>query len=787
MANQSLTIRYRPVRIGWCVRHQNWDDLRAALRLTHIFWGGKFNPIIPVGTTSAKHLISQFRVDVLFPVNASPEAVEFIKEFQGLEWPLFENELVSRFRNGTPRFLDISHPLSKIAKERLHDRVSKFEDAPPQAFESSDYVMVRWDDNDPLADILLATFGGFPPPDQTGRDYERFWVTNIGAFDYKARKAEILPAQLIDRWSIADISAAELTWDRVPARSTMGFYAGKAGEFEDVVNYWNLQASDLNVIFLDPSYTERMKQIRSAHIGEILKRYEADRQQVRGYASFGWDEDKIPIWSRSQDVVAALEFSKEDVPHYRHIEGVASGAEVKPPLHFFQRKAVLGSVAERYGRRPTLSFQLPEKPFEPYEFSDEHFIVSITAPWEDPDEWSTFWTPYIPSLNHWYGRQIFSSGRAARAEIDGIGMVSSVTSENLDVASLKKIELATRIFESAGIGATASDPGRIAARVISQLGGLSGCRVLKIAGVRKLIREYGPLQEFNRTQAICLIGNQDPKTHRPRFIEYERLFIEQRDYSKNLKPEDAFLYLLSRGVFRVGITLKCTICELSFWISLDDASTEVTCEMCGGKFNVLRQLKTRDWRYRRSGIFGSDNHQEGSIPVALTLHQLQAHFYSTSGRCLFLPNMKLGPAGSEIPPCETDIFVATQEGEETLLAIGECKDAGGSITKDDTTKMAAVADALSNSGLHCYVIFSKTAPFTAEDVENCRLANQPGQTRVIMLSDRELEPDGIYTKASEDFEIGRLGSRMHDMAIATRNIFFSPRLKNATTPTDTPS
>jgi hypothetical protein len=115
------------------------------------------------------------------------------------------------------------------------------------------------------------------------------------------------------------------------------------------------------------------------HVGETLKRYEADRQQVRGYASVGWEEEKIPIWSRSQEVVAALEFSKEDVPHYRHIEGVASGAEVKPPLQFFQRKTVLGSVADRFGR-PTLSFQLPEKPFEPSEFSNEHFIVSITAP-----------------------------------------------------------------------------------------------------------------------------------------------------------------------------------------------------------------------------------------------------------------------------------------------------------------------------------------------------------------------------------------------------------------------
>jgi hypothetical protein len=787
MANLSLTLRYRPVRIGWCVRHGNWDDLRTALRVTHIFWGGKFNPIIPVGTTTAKQLVRQFRVDVLFSINGSSEAVEFTKASQALPWPLLENELVFGYR--TPNFLDISHPLTKIARElKLLDRANRSEEAPPQGFESSNYVAVRWDDDDPLADILLATFGGIPTPDQTGgRDYEQFFLTHIGALPYKAQKGEALPAELIYRSSIADVSAVELTWDRVPARSMMGFYAGNVSEFEDVVNYWNLQASDLNVIFLDPSHAERMKQIRNAHAGDILKRYEADRQQVRGYASVGWDDDKIPIWSRSQGVVAALGFSKEDVPHYREIEGVAIGVEVKPPLHFFQRKAMLGSVADRYGR-PTLSFQLPEKPFEPPEFSDEHFIVSLTAPSEDPDEWSTFWTPYIPSLNPWYGRQLLFGGRDARVEINGIGIVSPVTSENLTVTSLKKIELAKKLFESAGIDATPSDPGRIAARLISQLGGLSGCRVLKIAGVRNLIREYGPLQEFTRTQAISLIGNADPQTHRPRFEEYENLFIEERDFSKKLKPEDAFIYLLSHSVFRVGMTLKCTICELPFWISLDDASTEVTCEMCGGRFNLLRQLKTRgDWRYRRSGIFGSDNHQEGSIPVALTLHQLQAQFLSIRGRSLFLPNMKLEPASAKIPPCETDIFIAIQEGEDTLLAIGECKDAGGSISKDDATKMAAVADALSASGLHCYIIFSKTSAFTADDVENCRLANKPGRTRVIMLSDRELEPHRLYEKTSEDFEIRRHGTTMQDMAIATHDIFFLPRPKKGITPTDAQS
>jgi hypothetical protein len=778
MTNLSLSIRYRPVRIGWCVRSGNWDDLRHALRLTHIFWGGKFNPVIPVGDPSAMQLVRQFRVDTLFPVNASQEATEFTKQSQALGWPLLDDEIVDRFRNAAPKFLDISHPLMKIASElRSLDKSDRADDAPPQAFESSNYVIVHWDEDDPLADILLATFGGLPTRAEIGRDYEGFLLTNIRAFPYKARKNETLPAQLISRRSISDISAAELIWDRVPARSTMGFYAGRANDFEDVVNYWNLQAADLNVIFLDPSHAERMKEIRIAHANEIVKRYEAEREQTRGYATVGWDEDRIPVWSRSQNVAAALEFSKDDVPHFRQIDGTAIGAEVKPPLHSFQRQEVLGSVATRYGR-PTLSFQLPEKPFKPDEFSQEHFVISIRTPFEDPGEGSTFWTPFVPELNIWYGQQLSVGGRNARAEIDGVGIVGRVRSETLALTSLRKTEIAKKLFELAGIGASLSYPGRIASRLISQLGGLQGCRVLKISGVRALIRKYSPLQEFDRTEAMGMIGDLDPETGTPRFGDYESLFIEERDWSTKLKPEDAFGYLLDRGVFRVGLSLTCPTCELPFWISLDDASTIATCEVCGAKFNVLRQLKTRDWKYRRSGIFGRDNHQEGSIPVALTLQQLHAQFHSWYGESFFLPNMKLDPLTANIEPCETDIFIAMQDGSDTVLAVGECKDAGGSITADDARKMAAISDALSGKGFECYIVFSKTAPFTSTDIENCRLANGRGRTRVVMLSNRELEPYNVYEKTSIEYEIRRGGGHsLLDMALATHDIFFAPTPK----------
>jgi len=142
--------------------------------------------------------------------------------------------------------------------------------------------------------------------------------------------------------------------------------------------------------------------------------------------------------------------------------------------------------------------------------------------------------------------------------------------------------------------------------------------------------------------------------------------------------------------------------------------------------------------------------------------------------------MKLEPRGAHIEACETDIFVAIQEGGDTVAAIGECKDSGGYISKEDARKMAGVADALSDYGLHCYIVFSKTAPFTAEEIENCQHANKSRPNRVILLSDRELEPYHVYDKASKEFELRRHGHTLQDMAISTHDIFFAPRPRQIT-------
>ena len=52
MATTSLSVKYRPIKIGFLVRDGSIDDLVKAAGINTLLWGGIHNPIIPISATN---------------------------------------------------------------------------------------------------------------------------------------------------------------------------------------------------------------------------------------------------------------------------------------------------------------------------------------------------------------------------------------------------------------------------------------------------------------------------------------------------------------------------------------------------------------------------------------------------------------------------------------------------------------------------------------------------------------------------------------------------------------
>jgi hypothetical protein len=162
----------------------------------------------------------------------------------------------------------------------------------------------------------------------------------------------------------------------------------------------------------------------------------------------------------------------------------------------------------------------------------------------------------------------------------------------------------------------------------------------------------------------------------------------------------------------------------------------------------------------------------------LTLQQLDTHLRGSLGPSILSTNLLLTAGVSAIPNCETDLFVVTQGVHRIEVAVGECKDGGGKIDLKDAQNMAAIADSFPRDIFETYIIFSKTGPFTAEEIDNCQQA-QKGWTRVILLSSKELEPYHIYEKSSTDFDVSASPNSLHEMTRVTSQIYFQTKTKTS--------
>ena len=760
MDTLSVTVRYRPIRIGWCVRSDDFAALREAWRLSSTMWGGRYNPVIPIhDVDNARALIELFRIDLLWPVSNDSAVNSFIALFPHLRNPLLHNQLFVPHGNGTrsATILDIYHPIRRVHEEHFKNNPSP----------DLNLVVYEWSEEDPLSDIWCATFGAVPSQDVTGTDYLGLIEKYLAAERLAIGSGDPWPVGSKDRWTLSGLGQSGLQkhYSVKNYWGHPGFYIGNAGNFEDLVNYWNLRATDTHIIFFDPSHANRFDGIRAKWL-DVLR--------ARPTGCFK-SENAIAIWAKDRDEQRDLRAFGKGLRICTVDTGVWNGLNVKAPYMYFSEGTSLATIGTSSGK-PRVSFQLPPKPFSEERWThNQHLVVSTDLGIGlFGNERFTLTTPYVPELNEFYGRNCYFEWDKARVEPDGLGIISHASRSDLSLDALDVSLLIEKMFQVAGITAIPSKPGLIASRLIQQMGGLQNCRPFKISGVRSLIERFGPDQSFTRSGAIQTIRAKDPATQEVRFSLYEDLFIEERTFRSKLTPDAVLSYLLKKNVFRAGLEFDCPSCRLEFWTALDDLSTELDCTYCGNRFNVTPHLNHRgDWRFRRSGLFGRYDSQEGAIPVVLTLQQLDTIFGSRE--MFYTTAMELRSATGKIKKCEADFVVVVPKHQDgrIQIAIGECK-TRKPITEEDIGNLESVAAAFPASRFDVFVILVKLTDFSQDEITWAASLNDEYHRRAILLTERELEPYHLYERTAVELNVNKIAVSFEDMANITHQIYFQP-------------
>ncbi len=710
------------------------EDLIKAAGVNCLLWGGMYNPIIPIikgENTFAEQLLKLFSVDVLYAVSESQEINTLIQKYRLLTDPgryaqniFYEDWYTKKQISG---YLD-----SKNIIDYLWDKEFKHK---PMEFKSA-FSLFDWKDNDPLSNVFSVQFGFFPKQSDLNLkyDYKDLFLKGLRGKEQSIPLTGPISVNAFKSISPIQATGVELRgFSRGASYNGNGIYLGMANEFEDLLTFWNLRSSGINVGYVALDSMERCETFGQSYLDELNK-------LPNSHPNI---EDRIIIYHR----IEYNEIDKELIKRFNskkqlvrsHIKEISwNGLNVQPADQVFSWEQTSVEV-EKQANRYRASIRLPNKPFlvdQDQDRGSKYLGVIVDAYGEYEYPGYTLSPPYIRELSEFYGREIALTPLKFRIGREGITFLITERENSVLVYPLSIHGLIEKLFEIVGLTAKTSQAGLIARRIIEKIGGIDGARVFKIKGARMLLQEGGRDKFVTGNDAIGII-----KKHN--FEKHKRLYIEPRD-APDLTGAHVFDFLLKKGFLRAGLQFLCHHCRLKQWQSLKEIDDTWYCEFCGGENQTSLHLrgKSGNWMYRKSGLFAKSNHQEGAIPVLLTL---LCFYRIISSLSEFRYSTALEIKG-DVPDCETDFFVINTRGQKKIeIGFGECKSDGGIIDIEDCEKMKSIYKKLNSiEGVRTYITFGKTAnSFSPNETILFKRLNNEG-IPTILFTNRELEPYDPY-------------------------------------------
>ncbi len=726
MAATSTNISYRPIRVGLLVRIGEVEDIIQAAGVNSLLWGGRFNPLIPFSpsdTDRADRIANSYNVDFLYPVVPTKDITDYLEKRPILNEGGFHyhNLLYSDYPSEKKRLGYLS-----VLEAIIHQWSNEFKDKADDY--QSNWSLIKWEVGDPLSNLFAVTFGYYPRNLSLRDDYESLFVSGLRPRIDNVTTNETVSSTLADRRTPLALTSLMLVSKPTPSTTReLGLYVGDPSDFRSLVNFWNLRAAGNRIQFLPKNSLDRYGDFLAAYLG-LLDKLTSRNAKVTDRLNFYFQDEGV-------DYIRALADKFNTTKPITFVDlGALDNFELvdKPSVFSFRHDRTL-SVVDRNPIGYKVLVNLPEMKFLPgrdFEFPAPKLVATINSYSGHEYPNYTLRLPYIRSLNEDFGRDVLSmSGyEDLRVEQDGVGVIVETSDRTLEMYPISFYSVIQKVLNSAGIASSLSQAGLMTQRILEKIEGLFGASIFKVTGVRKLIRQTGVEKAITRGEATKQIFDDGTiKRFKPPF-------------SKSEAPDSGSIFntLLTRDFFRAGLNLECKHCRLINWLPLKDIDDFWTCQYCGDRQLTSVQLNSRgEWHFRRSGLFGKDNNQEGAIPVILTLSWLDK--FGAFGEMIHCPALNLSAPDLK---CEIDFcglkFNRTLDNVAQIV-FGECKDEGGLINDEDIANLEDVWKKLKVKGIKSFIVFSKTASqFIDSEIELFRKLNSR-DVPMILLTTRELE------------------------------------------------
>lgn len=606
MASGSVTIRVRPLRVGFLVDPADRVGLYRAIELNTFLWGGSYNPVIPAyRRTPAKweahrvrHLphpsdivdgyLNGFDPDLVVPIGICAN-----RTFQvGNRDIVKTDELIGSLKDSaSPRY-----GIGLI--ELLNDFIEK-----ELKFKRNDDLQVVFPELPRAYGLFLASvFGVLPKEAQQIIDKHFLSLTSISRcrvtinqFLKLLRSPNFFPRRLTS-WSL----------EEQPLREPQLFVCD-ATSTQDIIDYWNLRAAGFYVVPI-PIQTAETESVKTFAREFIERNYCPYRHNPGMFhdttvqRSRSLTEDTVKSFCQSLNIPR---HDPKQQPKFTYrfwyprlwdawARENAFGEGIAFPFAYQEERRISESEERLELRSQDPKFETfheySGKPRFANEFSFR-FYGSKEPMAEVFPEGSRELSSAIGRVGYFNWRfSRFGPVFLARNPRDLIFL-------DLPLAET----VMTEWFRERGWKVSLSGPGRIAKQLLKQLGSTYGISQLAHKGVIELL---GALEKE------AGIPRQAVLEKLKRVIKSDGLFYDAERFLEGL---------LSANALRLGTKIQCPVCTRHNWYELNALNYELRCRFCLSDFSPpLKSPKDIEWTYRAHGPFAGSIAQ-GAFTVLLTL------------------------------------------------------------------------------------------------------------------------------------------------------------------------